>query len=120
MRLVSCAVLILMLPMSMVSSADHLAVQNGAAQEVVARDDQGSIALRKPSLAGFHYVGQTPACTCPCGGTSWSIGSSACMGGYKTRCVDRDGQGGDCGWDLVKQGSAQVPCDGGEQCKPSN
>jgi hypothetical protein len=55
-------------------------------------------------------------CKCYCGGQSWSPGSTACMGGYKQHCVDRNGDGTDCGWDTVKLGSDPVACDGSENC----
>lgn len=57
------------------------------------------------------------ACVCYCGGRNWSIGSIACMGGFKQRCVDNDGKGGQCGWNTVKRGQDAVRCDGGEHCK---
>ena len=56
-------------------------------------------------------------CKCYCGGQSWSIGSTACMSGFKQRCVDSNGDGKSCGWATVKQGSDAVRCDGGENCK---
>jgi hypothetical protein len=59
------------------------------------------------------------ACKCYCGGQSWSPGSTACMGGFKQRCVDRNSDGTNCGWDTVKQGPEPVRCDGGENCNPN-
>ena len=56
-------------------------------------------------------------CKCYCGGQSWSIGSTACMGGFKQRCVDSNGDGTGCGWATVRQGSDAVRCDGGEHCR---
>jgi hypothetical protein len=43
----------------------------------------------------------------------WSPSTTACMGGYKQRCVDRGGNGTYCGGDPVMQGSGQVLCGGG-------
>jgi hypothetical protein len=80
-------------------------------------------------MSGLAYVGSSPhnqrprgitaadGCVCYCNGTSWSPGADACMGGWKYRCVDRNNDGTNCGWDPIKQGSDQVPCDGGENCK---
>lgn len=60
------------------------------------------------------------SCKCYCGGTSWSPGATACMGGFKQRCVDRNNDGKNCGWDTVTQGSEAVRCDGGEHCRSGN
>jgi hypothetical protein len=63
----------------------------------------------------------TSQCKCYCAGKSWSPGATACMGGFKHRCVARPtgipGVSGGCGWDPVKKGKDQVHCDGGENCK---
>jgi hypothetical protein len=78
----------------------------------------------EPSIATYTVAQSTsqpaiapPSCVCACGGRSWGPGMTACMGGFKAVCVDRGGQGRNCGWDPVKKGADQIRCDGGEHCK---
>lgn len=79
------------------------------------------IAQMVEKIQADEPVSETPfladQCKCYCGGKNWDPGSIACMGGFKYRCVDRGGEGTNCGWDPVKQGSDAVRCDGGEHCK---
>jgi hypothetical protein len=67
-----------------------------------------------------HSVSGDDTCKCYCEGKSWSPGVTACMGGFKFRCVDRGNEGKNCGWDPVKEGPDQVACDGGENCNPQS
>lgn len=73
----------------------------------------------QPNAVESHSTALTPttACKCYCKGESYSPGATACMGGFKMRCVDRGNQGTHCGWDNAKQGNDNIRCDGGEHCK---
>jgi hypothetical protein len=53
-----------------------------------------------------------PSCKCSCGGTNWSPGTTACLGGARMVCSDRPaGSGKKCGWDQLGPN-----CSGGELC----
>ena len=117
MRFLSLTGFALMLPMFMFSPADHHLTPNDHGLEALQICGHVHTAAMRLSIASVHFDGANDSCTCYCGGQNWHPGSSACMnGGFKYRCVDRGGQGNDCGWDAVKQGADRVPCDGGEQC----
>jgi hypothetical protein len=91
--------------------SDRSARPNACVKEKIINDD---LSLSPSLLSAVD----DDTCSCFCGGQSWSPGATACMGGFKFRCVDRGNQGTNCGWDAVKQGSDQVPCDGAENCNP--
>jgi len=82
----------------------------------LSRRSAASVFARALALAAFGTALPLPAgaqsCVCYCGGTSWSIGASACQGGQKTRCVDSPNGSGNCGWMSLNQ-----RCDAGENCK---
>lgn len=71
----------------------------------------------KHVIPGVSTRAGSASCVCYCGGQNWNPGAIACMGGFKYVCADRGGNGTNCGWDPVKSGPDQVPCDGGEHCK---
>jgi len=91
----------------------------------------GIAAASKPRLSvqSRRALGERPAeartiataaaaCTCYACGQNWSPGATACMGGFRTLCTDRGGEGTNCGWDNVKQDGNDVRCDGTEKCTP--
>jgi hypothetical protein len=82
--------------------------------------DQTNESMKVRPMSLRHSVSGDDSCKCYCEGKSWSPGATACMGGYKFRCVDRGSESKNCGWDPVKQGADQVPCDGGENCNPQS
>lgn len=53
---------------------------------------------------------QTSTCQCYCGGMNWSLGATACLGGFKKVCADNP-----CGW--ADLSSPNNPCTGSENCK---
>jgi len=89
-------------------------------QTAVLRSSQNSRCqnanLTKDTNESMSSARDSDGCKCYCGGQSWSPGSTACLGGWKYVCVDRSGDGKDCGWDPKKLGSDQLHCDGGENC----
>jgi hypothetical protein len=70
--------------------------------------------LTVAALAGIPGLARAQSCTCSCGGTNWSPGAIACMGGFRYVCNARTGTG-QCGWDPL--GGPNNRCDGGEHCR---
>lgn len=61
-----------------------------------------------------RHVDASPSasqCVCYCKGKKVGVGASACMGGIRVRCQDRDGRS--CGWDSEKDSNGNyIRCDG--------
>ena len=64
-------------------------------------------------LVGTPSFARAQPCKCYCGGTSWSPGATACMGGFRYVCNAKS-ETGQCGWDPL--GGPNNRCTGGEHC----
>jgi len=73
-----------------------------------------SVPKAKGGNESRHVDVSAPAsCVCYCKGKKVGLGASACMGGFRQRCQDRNGDGRNCGWDSEKDSSGNyIRCDG--------